>query len=227
MIPASAIVRELIAAGVTGDALVTALERIEAAAAPVRSKGAERTARWRERHKPSQNVTSDAKEIPPTPPKENTTSNLAVVSSSPLSPPIAVDEAVEAWNEIAAPLSLPICQKVTNRRRKLIQLRLRDAGGIDGFRAALAKIRGSPFLCGDNDRGWRADIDFILQESSFVKLVEGKYDGSSKSKSMAAGFDLIDRAIEDQERRLAQAEEWPGRSEDDPVSIPRLRQSAA
>lgn len=58
MITMAAVVRELVAAGVTGDALVTAIERIEAASAPKRSAGAERTARWRERHKASQSVTS-------------------------------------------------------------------------------------------------------------------------------------------------------------------------
>ena len=56
----AAVLRELIAAGVTGDALVTAIERIEAAIYPARSAGAARTARWRERHKASQNVTVTA-----------------------------------------------------------------------------------------------------------------------------------------------------------------------
>lgn len=68
--------KHLIAAGVTGDALVTALHEIEAATVPQRSKAAIRQARYRERkeyehNETSQNVTSDDKEIPPTPPKEN------------------------------------------------------------------------------------------------------------------------------------------------------------
>ena len=51
-------VKHLIAAGVTGDALVTAIADMESAANPARSKGAERTARWRERTKQaSQSVT--------------------------------------------------------------------------------------------------------------------------------------------------------------------------
>jgi hypothetical protein len=56
---------------------------------------------------------------------------------------------------------------------------------------------------------------------------KAKNANTRKPNTIADGFDLIDRAIEDQERRLAQAEEWPRCSEDDPVSIPRLRQSAA
>lgn len=60
MTPIATALKHLIAAGVTGDALVTAIAEIEASSAPVRSKGAERTARWRERHKASQTVTCDS-----------------------------------------------------------------------------------------------------------------------------------------------------------------------
>jgi hypothetical protein len=53
------VMRELMAAGLTGEALLAAMERIEAAQAPVRSKAAERQARYRDRNKASQNVTRD------------------------------------------------------------------------------------------------------------------------------------------------------------------------
>lgn len=55
----AAALRELMAAGVTGDALVTAIERIETASLPHRTPGALRQQRYRERHKSSQSVTSD------------------------------------------------------------------------------------------------------------------------------------------------------------------------
>lgn len=80
MLQVSAVVRELMAAGVTGDALVTALERMEQAST-ARSAAAIRQARYRERKaaEGAQSVTCDVtsvtsvtpKEIPPTPPKEN------------------------------------------------------------------------------------------------------------------------------------------------------------
>lgn len=49
MISMAAVVRELVAAGVTGDALVAALTRIESSAIPLRTVNAERQARYRER----------------------------------------------------------------------------------------------------------------------------------------------------------------------------------
>jgi hypothetical protein len=68
----AAIIRELIAAGVTGDALCDAVARIEAAQKPARSSGAERTARYRARKTEqveASHVTSrdacDAQKAPP------------------------------------------------------------------------------------------------------------------------------------------------------------------
>jgi hypothetical protein len=74
----SAVIRELIAAGVSGDALVAAVERIEAAAAPVKASGAERQARYRARKAESDDVTS--RDVTPV------TEALPPLSSPPLSP---------------------------------------------------------------------------------------------------------------------------------------------
>lgn len=51
-------VKHLIAAGVTNDALVTAIAEMEKALIPEKSAAAKRQARYRERNKPSQSVTS-------------------------------------------------------------------------------------------------------------------------------------------------------------------------
>jgi hypothetical protein len=37
-------------------------------------------------------------------------------------------------------------------------------------------LERSAFCRGENDRGWRADFDFLLQPKSFTKLLEGAYD---------------------------------------------------
>ena len=61
MTPIAAMLRELIAAGVTGDTLVMAVERIETSLKPRRSSGAERTAKWREKKK--QNDTNKVTDV--------------------------------------------------------------------------------------------------------------------------------------------------------------------
>lgn len=87
-----------------------------------------------------------------------------------------VGEAVTLWNAMAACAGLPTVQRVTDTRRRAVRARLAECGGIDGWKVALGKVETSAFLCGDNDRGWKADFDFLLQAKSFTKLMEGAYD---------------------------------------------------
>ena len=70
-------------------------------------------------------------------------------------------------------------------------------GGIDGWHIALQKLSESNFLTGQNDNGWKADFDFILQEKSFTKLMEGSYDNrkgkeNAKSKLARETEELLD-----------------------------------
>ena len=65
----------------------------------------------------------------------------------------------------------------------------------------LEKLSNSQFLTGDNDRGWKASFDFLLQEKSFLKLLEGAYSGTAKNqqnKRKSEGIDagkLIEEAM--------------------------------
>lgn len=122
---------------------------------------------------------------------------------------IASDEkaAVEAWNSLASEINLPSVQKMTASRKQKLAARLKDCGGLAGWDAALAKIRGSPFCRGDPGP-WKADFDFVLQESSFVKLMEGKYDGTGKRaeapqqhSSRARNREILDAIVAEAERR--------------------------
>lgn len=87
---------------------------------------------------------------------------------------ITVDDVVDAWNDLAKDRDLPKVLKITPARRKQIQARIKEYSP-DDWSTALTAIYKSKFLCGDNDRGWKANIDFLLQPSSFVKLIEGAY----------------------------------------------------
>lgn len=59
----AAIIRELIAAGVTGDALCDAIARIEQSMKPARASGAERQARYRERKKVEASAQAEASRV--------------------------------------------------------------------------------------------------------------------------------------------------------------------
>jgi uncharacterized protein YdaU (DUF1376 family) len=87
-----------------------------------------------------------------------------------------VAEAFEAYNAEAALVGWPAARRLDTRRRSALRQRLAECGGLPGWRNALARARASPHLTGANDRGWTADLDFLLQAKSFTRLLEGAYD---------------------------------------------------
>lgn len=229
----AAALRELMAAGLTGDELVAAVSRIEAemavpspvarssdAAGRKREADRERQRRKREAARAANDRADDPdksqvshevadcratspisrdggdpspeekrKVSPCTPSKEKTQPSPNFTPSVPngTSSPSATDfdatdrqdelaEALAVFNRMAAEAGLPEAQGLIRKRRLALKARLRDCGGIAGWRIAMDRLRASPFLRGDNDRGWRASLDFLLKPESFAKLMEGAYD---------------------------------------------------
>jgi hypothetical protein len=82
---------------------------------------------------------------------------------------------LEGWNDLAEKCGLPKAGKLTGGRLRQAQARLREYPDLDSWQRALRHIHDTPFLRGENDRGWRADIDFLLQAKSFTKLTEESY----------------------------------------------------
>lgn len=100
-------------------------------------------------------------------------------------------KAFSEWNALAKRLSLPMAKDLTPARRKAINARLARAG-LSGWREALSAVEASPHCRGENDRGWRADIDFVANPAKFAKLREGSYGpvpGAATSAEAAATFD--------------------------------------
>lgn len=109
--------------------------------------------------------------------------------------PPDLSEAVSTWNEMAEVTKLPKIQRLTEPRTKALKARLAEAGGIEGWRLAISKVRDSPFLRGENDRGWKADFDFVLHPKKFTKLMEGSYD-STRNTSKSSIVDLVYEALQ-------------------------------
>ncbi len=113
----------------------------------------------------------------------NTTRDLEIEieieSNTPLPPkggPTQLDalKAFEAYNGTALRCGLQQAAKLTPDRSRKIIARLREYGN-DGWQRALANVERSSFLTGKNDKGWRANLDFLLQASSFGKVHDGTY----------------------------------------------------
>lgn len=125
------------------------------------------------------------KGTPPLPHRQKTPATVAPKPSENHQEPSEVKSAdtdhltpadiLEGWNELAASCGLPKAGKLTGGRLRQAKARIREYPDLEDWRRAFKHIRDTPFLRGTNDRGWRADIDFLLQAKSFTKLTEGSY----------------------------------------------------
>lgn len=95
-----------------------------------------------------------------------------------------VAEAVALWNEVAGRHGLPKAKTIDKTRRGAIRARLRD-GGLEVWCEALAAVERSPHCRGENERGWRADIDFVCDPKSWRRLREGFYGGDDSAAPSA------------------------------------------
>lgn len=85
------------------------------------------------------------------------------------------DHFVEAWNDMAASLSLPAIRKLTPERRTMLKARI-NGYSIDEFNEVLANIRNSPFLRGE--KNWKGcTFDWVIKKGNFQKILEGNYNG--------------------------------------------------
>jgi hypothetical protein len=92
-------------------------------------------------------------------------------------------------------LKLPALAKVaklTNRRIRDIKARWFDrmhAGkyrdtetGLAYWERFFAKVAETPFLTGDNQRGWRADFDYLMSERGFLAVIENKFQLAERDR---------------------------------------------
>lgn len=100
--------------------------------------------------------------------------------------PLDALEAFGLYNAMAERTGLPQARTLTPQRRKHLVARMREHGGIEAWKTALANVERSAFLQGQNERGWRADFDFLVQAARFTKVVEGTYGNGAHAKRNTA-----------------------------------------
>ena len=119
-------------------------------------------------------------------------------------------QVMEAYNSMAKRTGLPRCNKITAKRKSYILARYRESKSIDPLMDVLSRVENTPFLLGDNNRGWMADIEFIYRESGFTQIYEGKYASKGgKNVKRAKSRDRQARDVFDQagDELLADLEE--------------------
>ncbi len=99
--------------------------------------------------------------------------------------PVGQDAAdvVKVWNERSGGVKV---RNLSPGRQSALRARLRNQFWVDNWRAAIDKIATSKFCHGQNDRGWKADIDFFIRPDTISKVLEGKYDNRPVAKRLYA-----------------------------------------
>lgn len=117
--------------------------------------------------------------------EENEDTNVSSSSKS------DVKIAFELFQIMAKEHGTPVPQDLTDDRKTKLTATLKKCDGIEGWKSALEKVSKSDHCTGINDRGWKANLDFLLSPASFTKLMEGNYDnrapGNSKSGTNTPG----------------------------------------
>jgi len=102
-----------------------------------------------------------------------------------------------AWNDMALECGLAKAN-VTDERKRALKVRMNTAIFRDNWQKALAKIPESNFMRGDNDRGWKADIDWFLSPKSLPKILEGKYDNRGRQNEITEAIRKAQEEIDDE-----------------------------
>lgn len=97
-------------------------------------------------------------------------------------------EAREAFNiyvETAQRFGLAVPEKA-DPWLPSIAARLRESGGLDGWKRMLVNVESSAFLCGESERDFRADLDWLVKPKNFHKVLSGKYSNRRSSAPIKA-----------------------------------------
>jgi hypothetical protein len=91
-------------------------------------------------------------------------------------PETTAAEVVRAWNSWDG-----VCHVETplrGKRERTLNARLREPRWRESWAVALARCRANAFFAGDNERGWRATLDWFIRPDTVAKILEGQYERS-------------------------------------------------
>lgn len=92
-------------------------------------------------------------------------------------PGVPVDQILNLYHEILP--ELPKVKIFTEARKAQIRERWKETdktSDLEWWRRLFKYVRKCPHLMGQNDRQWRADLEWITKLSNFTKIIEGKYE---------------------------------------------------
>ncbi len=89
--------------------------------------------------------------------------------------PLNYKTIMEAWNRIVPTSHI---QQMNGTRKDLFKSRFKPS--YEEWENFLSRISKISFLWGSNDRQWKADFNWVLNENNLLKILEGKYEVDRK-----------------------------------------------
>lgn len=83
--------------------------------------------------------------------------------------------AEDLYNIAAKTRGWPQARALSPQSRKKLNARIRELGGIEGWKDLLRTAGRSPHLCGRNDRGWTVSLPWLLSPTNVEKVMNGAY----------------------------------------------------
>lgn len=78
-------------------------------------------------------------------------------------------------------VSLPQVTVLSTRRERTINAMLKEFT-VEQFTTVFKKAEASKFLTGRNGKSWRANFDWLINASNFVKVLDGNYDDRAANR---------------------------------------------
>jgi hypothetical protein len=104
------------------------------------------------------------------------------------SPPLVLPLIAQLWNTHAhESLARVKAMGKGSNRRKMADSRYQEFPDEAYWVSVIERISKSGFCLGQNDRGWKADFDFLVRTDTHSKVMEGKYDSRTASEPEDAG----------------------------------------
>lgn len=95
--------------------------------------------------------------------------------------------------------NLPQVQKLTDKREKAIDKFLKEF--TEEQFIEICKIANyTDFLIGKNDKGWKADFDFLMRPDKATNVLEGKYNNSKSENGINDFKELWEEARQEDEQ---------------------------
>lgn len=122
----------------------------------------------------TKDIFKDKKENTPLPPTGE--SAKGAKPSKRKSPPIKYDDYLNAYNEAVGD-RLPHAVEANDERKRKLNALVKSLAtpNLEGFKSYLRAFMAAarPFHFGENDRGWVANFDYLLQRKTLTKIREG------------------------------------------------------